>query len=330
MTATLYDVAVRAGVSVSIVARVIHQSKNVEPDVQHRVQQAIEELKFRPNLFLQRKQTQQVVTIALIIPDLENPFFSKLARAVETAARQRGYTVFICVSDDRADREKIYIDTLKKNLIDGIILASNTLGPEDLYEMKINAIPLVVLDRMDHVRDHDLCTVLSNNRKGAKKAVQHLIEIGCAKIAHIAGPEAILPAKERRQAYCEMIYPHRIVTGDLTLDGGMQAIQSLLELEPEVDGIFVANDWMAIGAVKMLKHLGKRIPEDIAVCGFDGIELGEMIDPPLTTVAQPIDEMGEVAVTILIQKIEGRDFARSDTYELEGKLMIRESTTKGV
>ncbi|WP_088227574.1 LacI family DNA-binding transcriptional regulator [Desulfosporosinus sp. FKB] len=331
--ATIRDVARLAGVSISTVSRVLNKSGYVNSETEREVNKAIQMLKYEPSDVARGLTNKKTRTIALILPDIVNPFFPELSRAVEDVARTSGYTVIFGNSDGQANKEKAYINILKQKYISGIIFASHNLNRDDVEYLQKIDIPFVVLDRAP---SQEGCTVVrSNNFEGAKLAVQHLLDVGCKKIAHIYGPQEINTAKDRLSGYEESVKnfkwysPTLMVPGNFKLDGGMNAAHVLMERHPDVDGIFVGNDLMAVGALKTLLRLGIKVPNQIAICGFDGIHLAEAVEPELTTIAQPIYEMGALAADLLIKKIEGA-VVDNRIYELEVKLVPRASTTKEI
>lgn len=329
--ATIKDVARLAGVSVATVSRVINSKGYVNSETKDKVEAAIEKLHYKPNAVARGLAGKNTGTIALILPDISNPFFPEMARGVEDIARSAGYTVILCNSDDQGDKERNYIEILKQKFIDGLIFASHTLQPEDIKHISENGIAMVVLDRAPAKAGY--CLVRSKNYEGAKQAVQHLLDQGCEKIAHIYGPQETITARERLKGYEEMVRdqpwysPSLMVPGNFRLDGGMEAVELLLQRHPDVDGIFAANDLMAIGALKQLTKLGIPVPEQIAICGFDGIGLTEITEPELTTVAQPIYELGASAARLLINKIEGLT-TEDQIVELDVQLISRQSTNR--
>lgn len=329
--ATIKDVAKLAGVSVATVSRVVNKNGYVNKETEQKVAKAIADLHYEPNAVARGLAGKKTGSIALILPDITNPFFPEMARAVEDVASRHGFTVILCNSDDVGQKEKTYIEVLKRKYVDGIIFASNTLGHEDVEQMKKNKMPLVVLDRAPAT---GACSVVrSQNRAGARLAVQHLLEIGCGKVAHIYGPQELVTARHRLLGYEEeagqlaWYSPSLMVPGGFSIEGGAQAVETLLARHPDIDGIFAGNDLMAIGALKKLHKMGKRVPEDIALCGFDGIAITEVTEPELTTVAQPIYEMGRLAAETLIRQVE-TGIAESEVYELEVSLMKRASTAR--
>ncbi|MFM1654666.1 LacI family DNA-binding transcriptional regulator [Brevibacillus sp. B_LB10_24] len=327
--ATIRDVAKLAGVSVATVSRVINKNGYVNKETEQKVTRAIEHLRYEPNAVARGLAGKQTGTIALVLPDISNPFFPEVARAVEDMAQSHGYTVILCNSDDQGSKEKLYIEVLKKKYIDGIIFASNTLEQDDVE--RLGKVPLVVLDRAPM---SNICSVIrSKNQEGAKLAVKHLQEVGCKKIAHIYGPQELVTAKKRLSGYEEAVKefswfsPSLMVPGFFRIDGGLRAVQELMSKHPDVDGIFAGNDLMAIGAIKGLNRMGIRVPKDVAVCGFDGIGLTEVTEPELTTIAQPIYDMGALATRVLIEKIvTGTEEIK--LYELDVTLVQRDSTRR--
>jgi len=328
---TMREVARLAGVSVATVSRVINQKDSVNPETAGQVLKAIEQLQYEPNAVAQGLAGKKMGIIALILPDILNPFFPALARGVEDVAHKKGLTVILGNSDDLGSKESSYIKVLKKKYVDGFIIASNTIRQEDVEALRNEGIPIVLLDRGLNT---SACAVIrSNNRVGAKIAVQHLIEQGCQKIAHIYGPQEFITAHERLLGYEEVAgglngySPSLMVSGNFDIASGRKAVEQLLTRHPDLDGIFAGNDLMAIGALKVLREREILVPEQVKVCGFDGISLTEITEPELTTVAQPIYEMGRLAAQMLLNEIESR-LHENTMIELEVTLIPRKSTQK--
>lgn len=329
--ATIRDVAKLAGISVSTVSRYLNKTGYVNAGTELNIKNAIEKLNFVPSVVARGLTGKNTKTFALILPDISNPFFPELARAVEDIASTYGYTVILCNSDGHGGKEKNYINVLKSKYIDGIIFASNTLGQEDVDKMASYKIPYVCLDRAPTIK---ACSVVrSNNREGGRLAVKHLLESGCSKIGHIYGPQDVITAKERLIGYEESVKefdwfsPSLMVPGNFGIDDGMKATEILMQRHPDIDAIFAGNDLMAVGALKALYRLGIKVPEQVAVCGFDGINMTEITQPELTTIAQPIYDMGAMVSRILIKKIEGVS-DEEKLYELDVMLVPRESTRR--
>lgn len=330
--ATIRDVARLAGVSVATVSRVINKTDFVNPETAGQVLKAIEQLQYEPNAVARGLAGKKMGIIALILPDILNPFFPALARGVEDVAHKKGLTLILGNSDDLGLKESSYIKVLKKKYVDGFIFASNTIREEDVIALRKEGIPIVLLDRGLNTTT---CPVIrSNNREGAKLAVQHLKEQGCQKIAHIYGPQEFITARERLLGYEEVVgelegfSPSLMVPGHFDIESGRRGVEQLLARHPDIDGIFAGNDLMAVGALKALHERGIPVPKQVKVCGFDGIGLTEITEPELTTVAQPIYEMGGLAARILLDEIES-GVSENTIIELDVTLVSRKSTQRG-
>ncbi|MGI2295389.1 LacI family DNA-binding transcriptional regulator [Paenibacillus sp. GXUN7292] len=328
---TIRDVAKLAGVSVATVSRVLNKSGYVNKETERAVKEAIDLLQYVPNTVARGLAIKRMETIALVVPDISNPFFAELGRAAEDIARTYGYSIILCNSDNEMDKEQSYITMLKKRYVDGILFATSTLRTADVNMMNSANIPLVVLDRAP--REGTCYVVRSKNYDGARLAVQHLLDEGCKKIAHIYGPQAAPTAMERLQGYEAIAKeqnwysPSLMADGGFNIKGGMEAVAQLLERHPDIDGIFAGNDLMAVGALKQLQRMGKSIPDQIKLCGFDGIELSQITEPEITTIAQPIYNMGALATRLLIKKIEGVQIEEQN-YEFDVELIVRGSTRR--
>jgi len=323
------DVARLAGVSVATVSRVINQKDYVNIETAGQVLKAIEQLQYEPNAVAQGLAGKKMGIIALILPDILNPFFPILARGVEDVAHEKGLTVILGNSDDLVSKQKFYIKVLKKKYVDGFIFVSNIIREEDVESFRKEGIPIVLVDRGLSTAT---CPVIrSNNREGAKLAVRHLIEQGCQRIAHIYGPQEFITARERLLGYEEVVEgldgysPSLMVLGHFDIKSGREAVEQLLANHSDIDGIFAGNDLMAIGALKALRERGIQVPEQVKVCGFDGIALAEITEPELTTVAQPIYEMGELAARMLLKEIES-GIRENMVIELDVTLIPRKSS----
>jgi LacI family transcriptional regulator len=331
LMATIKEVAALAGVSVATVSRVLNKNGYVNKDTEGKIVKAIKQLQYEPSSLARGLAGKSMATIALILPDITNPFFPEMAKAVENTCRQHGYSVFLCNADDQAFMESSYIDLLKRRNIDGIIIATSSLGKSEAIHMENSGIPFVVLDRAPAGEMSSM--VRSNNFKGSTLAVTHLLGVGCRKIAHIYGPQDIITANERMIGYEDAVKhfpwytPSLMVPGDFQIKGGMEATERLLERHPDVDGIYAGNDLMAIGALKTLQRNGIKVPEQVAVCGFDGIAITQVTEPEITTVAQPIFEMGKLATQLLIKKING-EITGNEIHELDVTLIARRSTAR--
>lgn len=322
---TMKEVAAAARVSVATVSRVLNNNGYVNEDTRKRVLTAISDLNYIPNEVARSLYKKQSKTIALIVPDIKNPFFPEVTRAVEDLMSSHEYTLILCNSDEQVEKEIMYLDVMKQKYVDGIIIVTSTLTPMHIEKRDI---PIVALDRPI---SSDIPSVTVNNFEGAKQAVNYLKSIGCKKIAHIRGPHTIVNADQRYRGYIEEVGDEPWFCDDLVVDGDYQVLKTtetvreLLISNPDIDGIFAGNDYMAIGVLKAAEQLGIRIPGDLALIGFDGIQLCQLTSPEITTMAQPIYELGYTAAELLLEMIEGKPLSKLH-YQFPVTLMIGQST----
>lgn len=320
---TMKDVALQAKVSVATVSRVINNKGYVSEKSRRSVLESIDLLNYRPNEIARSLSNKRSKMIGILVPDIVNPFFPALARAIENIASKHGYLVTLCNTDGNMEKEKEYLNVLKQNYVDGIIITSNNL---DLYKDEELNLPIVALDR---ALRNNVSTVVTENYKGAKLAAKHLLECGCKKIAHITGTPGLSTSEERMKGFVSICnsanVDHLIKHSNFNREDAESATYQLLREHPDIDGIFTGSDVMASGVMKALYRMGYRVPHDVKVIGFDGVQLGEMLTPSLTTIEQPIDEMGTIATTLLINQMERNEITQEHV-ELPTKLLIRETT----
>ncbi|WP_184662869.1 LacI family DNA-binding transcriptional regulator [Texcoconibacillus texcoconensis] len=320
---TIKDVANYANVSVATVSRVLNNKGYISKTAEEAVLKAIKELDYRPNSVARSLYHKTSNMIGLLMPDITNPFFPELARAVEDVAMSYGYTVVFCNTDEEMEKEKTYFEALKQKYVDGMILTTSNMDSTKYDEFDI---PLVALDRIISER---IPTVVSENKKGAMEATQHLIERDCKYIAHLRGPVGVRPADDRYNGFIEIAEKEGIgyVTADtqFSIELAEEKTLELFQSHPEIDGIFASSDVTAAGAMHALFKLNKQVPQDVKIVGFDGIPLGTMLVPSLTTIQQSIYKMGEKATQLLIDQIEQKAI---DTYyhEFPTSLVVRHTT----
>jgi LacI family transcriptional regulator len=327
--ATIRDVSKLAGVSVATVSRVLNKSGYVNKETEETVLGVMKTLDYIPSEMARGLAGKSTSTIALMVPDIINPFFPEVARAIEDVAHSYGYTVILCNFDNNPEKEMNYIQMLKRKRIDGIVIASYTIQPEQILQLEKDSIPVVVIDRS--FPSHPILCLTSKNREGARLAVKHLLDQGCRKIAHISGPLYVHDVKERALGYEDLcreqpwFVPSLIVQSDFHIDGGYDSTKELFTRHPDIDGVFAGNDLMAVGVMKSLNELGKKVPKDVKVIGFDDIVLARMVIPELSSVKQPIYGIGKLAMENLIRLITGESVIKK-AYELDVELVVRQST----
>lgn len=324
--ATIKDIAEKVGVSVTTVSRVLNNRGYLSEDLKRRVYEAMEELNYQPNELARSLFRKKSNIIGLIIPDISHPFFAEVASQVEYYAHKNRYKVLLCNSQLNKKKEIEYLRMLKASQVDGIIMGSHTLDTDEFTTIKL---PLVTLDRQ---LSEAIPYVSSDHYKGGKLATQLLIDKGCKKLAHISGNLKLhLLAKMRHDGFIDTVaarnLPHVVMETDLNgfkYKEYEQIVKDLFRDHPDVDGVFASSDIIAAQVLKECKRIGKRVPEDVKVVGFDGIRLGAYFTPGLTTIQQPIKEIGKTAVSTLLDLINGEEVPRENI--LPVKLLEKETT----
>jgi len=328
--ATLEDVARQAGVSVSTVSRTINRPDMVNANTRTRVKAAIDDLEYRPNRVARRlrRLDGRAHMLGLLIPDIQNPFYSDIVRGVEDVAYARDAAVILCNTDETSDREQFYVDVLKAESADGVILPPIARS-DDSFDVDSIGMPLVFFDR--RISDGSVDTVVVDNERGARDAVDHLIGLGHRRIGFINGPATIATSAERLAGYRRALKKHGIDAdpdlirrGRPTRDAGKTLTDELLRLDRPPSALFAANNQLALGVMESIHMHKLHVPDDVAVATFDDAPWAKLLDPPLTAVRQPSYEMGRRAAELLFDRIAspGRPAA---LVVLQPKLIVRAS-----
>ena len=333
---TIKDVARQAGVSIGTVSNVLNNVPTVSTTIRRRVLKAMRELDYRPNRVARSLVSGRTQTIAFIIPDICNPFFPEMVRGAAGRAGKSGYSLFLGNADNDVKMEIDYIRHFISQGVDGLVLVTSAhSGPDSIVAEEIRNLdlPLSLVDREIEGVDRDL--VIIDNVRCAETAVNHLLDSGRKRIGLITGPLETMTARQRleggrRALQTRGSFDEALVhSGAFTMESGFGIMTNLLKSGPrDVDAVFCANDMIAIGAMKAIEEEGRRVPEDIAVVGFDDLYLSSLIKPPLTAIRQPAHDLGTIAVSMTIERIEGIASGSSRKVILPGELMIRESTRK--
>ena len=328
MKMTIKEIAELAGVSTATVSKILNgKDKDISEATRKNVLDIVEREGYIPNGIAKSLRIKNTKTIGIIMPDVMNLFFSELARGVEDAAEKKGYSVILCNSDNKESKEEKYIQILQEKMVDGIILtASENSVKRSLRRRKI---PMVLLDR-DISTDEKVGRITVDNEEGTYNATKLLIEKGCKNIGFISSNKTTKSSGQRLRGYENAILESKInldkdkiFLQNYTIETGYKGTVSLLE-KTNIDGICCGNDLIAIGAIKALKERGIKVPQDVKVIGFDDISISKYMDPPLTTIRQPIYEMGEEAVGMLIDVINNKEMEMSKVLKTE--LIVRETT----
>ena len=326
---TIKQVATRAGVSSATVSHVINGTRYVSEVVREQVQKAMDELDYRPNALARSLRKGVTRTLGLILPDSANPFFAEVGRSVEIAAFEAGYSVILCNTENDSQKEFLYMDVLTKKRVDGIIFVTTGEHDDSFRNLQELKIPSVVMDR--DFPDLELDVVLANNLQGGYLATEHLIALGHKRIGCITGPSSVTPIAQRVTGYKKALQetslsidPQLIVSGDFHPESGWAVGRKMLsQLDPPT-AIFACNDLMAMGVLRAATDLGLKVPHDLALVGYDDIELASYTTPPLTTIKQPKIEMGVTALNFLLDRIRDKKSAPQSTL-LPVSLIIRGS-----
>ncbi|OHX51681.1 transcriptional regulator [Planococcus faecalis] len=326
---TIRDVAKEAELSIATVSRYLNGKGYVSQKAEIKIRDVMNRLDFKPNEIARSLSNKKTNTIALIIPDILNPFFPELVVAIEGVAKERGYSLVLINTQEEFLHSSGFWRSLESRYIDGLILASFQFTEEVQKGMENIKLPFVTIDRAAGENNNNSIGI--DNYKGAKMAVEHLIEVGCKNIVHISGPKTYPSSSDRLLGYIDAMkerFPDQkafFYEGNFSLESGYDLTKQLIIENKGYDGIFLANDFMAIGAIKALKEMKVNVPEEMAIIGFDGIKLTEMVDPEISTIKQPIYALGAKATTRLINIIEKKE--NQNLYsKLEVRLMKKEST----
>ncbi|PZE22960.1 LacI family DNA-binding transcriptional regulator [Curtobacterium sp. MCBD17_028] len=327
-TVTIKDVAARAGVSAATASRVLSGNPATSEDSRRLVEQAARDLDFRPNLQARALRSTRTDTIGLLVSDVRNPFFADLAHTVEQAALETGYVTMLGNANERAEQQNRYLDTLIARRVDGVIVAPQGDDTETVQQLVDRGIPTVFVDRV--VPGIDVPTVTTDSSTGIRQTVEHLAALGHTRIGYIAGPQSVSTGRERFEAYQDAIVtagvsadPDLVVFGDFQAASGSAGVSALLALDEPPTAIFAADSLMAVGAIAILNRLGLRIGVDIALVAFDDIEWFSLLEPALSVVAHSVEDMGRVAVELLLDVIAGNHPA---SVRLPSELIVRASS----
>ena len=335
MRPTISDIAREAGVSLATVSRVLNdKAEGVGAGTRQRVKEVMGRLGYEPCGVARGLATGKSRAVGLIVPDIADPFFPLVIKGAEEALRSLGYGVFLCDSDRDLAKEEAHVRILMEKRVDGVILNSTAAdGDCQLDVLERRGVPRVLLDREVGARP-TAPGVFTDNRGGAARAAGYLLDGGARRLVFISGPAELSICKQRRAGLEDAFRARRQdpaavlhATGDLSLESGERAVETLLggRRRPPFDAIFAANDRMAIGALRALKRRGVRVPEDVEIVGFDDIELARLVEPPLTTVAQPAFELGRRSAELLLRLIAG-ERPRRRTVVLEPTFVVRGTT----
>lgn len=330
MKPTIYDVAEKAGVAISTVSKVLNNTGSLADKTRKKVKETMEELNYQPSVVASVKK--RIQTIGLLIPNIANPFMAEVARSIENHAKRHGYSLMICSTDNDLKTEVEYISILKQKYTDGIIVATGLKKEKAIKELIKTDLPIALLSR--EVPSLAADTVLVDDYLGGYEATRHLIDLGHEKIAMITEDTFFSTLRARVRGYKKALeeaglnYDESLVlTNNISVEEGKKAMLILLKKSSPPTAVFASTESLAIGAVQGARELMVKVPDELSIVGFDDTVLSTICEPPLTTIAQPIDEMGKKVVELLIEEIEKKKESKQRVV-LSPKLIVRNSTAR--
>ncbi|HNP73837.1 MAG TPA: LacI family DNA-binding transcriptional regulator [Kouleothrix sp.] len=331
MAVTINEVAEHAGVSPMTVSRVINGSQRVRAETRTRVEQAIAELGYVPNSLARGLSRQKAGTLALIVPDVANPFFTLIVRGAENVARRAGYRVILCNTESDLEREHEYVQEMLAHRVEGILIApANDRSLRHMRIIQRHGVPFVLLDRAVAGMECDL--VQGDSVGSARQLVEHLVRLGHSRIALLGGEPEISTTRDRVQGYRQGLQgaglawdPALEIHSRYEITGGYQAAQRMLELPTLPTALLAVNNVVAVGVVLALRERGLEVPRDFALACFDDIEYASLLFPFLTAMVQPAESFGTLATQLLLDRIDGRGSEQRRHVVLASELIVRAS-----
>lgn len=329
----IVDVAKKANVSTATVSRVLSKPDAVKEETTEKVLEAIKELNYQPNALARQLRRLETKTVLVVVPDITNPFFSKVLRGIESVAVTNGYQVLLGDAGNDVERENEYLNILRQKKADGMVLLTARMKSKIVEEM---ALEYPVVLACEYIEGLSIPTVSIDNISGARKATEHLINLGHKRIGFISGPLGGVLGHDRLKGYCQAMARHNLTVepilvqeGDFSYESGFNMMIKFLALTHPPTAVFAANDEMAFGAINAIKSRGLSVPHNISVMGFDDIKFSSIFEPALTTIAQPAFEIGTKAMELLI-RLMNREKIERQQYMLEDQLITRDSCSKHI
>lgn len=331
---TIKDIAKALGISPSTVSRALKDHPDISSKTRKAVKELAEQMNYEPNAIALSLRNKSSKTIGVIIPEIAHYFFSSVISGIEEIATEEGFTVIICQSNEDYEKERNIVHTLMSKRVDGILISisKTTTKYDHFQELQKSNIPIVFYDRVLNLPKSD--RVIVDDYTGAYKAVEHLIRMGCRRIAHLATSQELQIGRNRKNGYIQALKDNQIEIDEeiiLRCDTDKHAkkcIPYLLSLQKKVDGIFAVNDLTAITAMSIIKRSGYNIPDDIAIVGFSNSLYSSMTDPPLTTIEQQGFEVGHRATRMLFDRIKDEEIFDTRVEQIKTDLIVRGSSLR--
>jgi LacI family transcriptional regulator len=333
MMVTVANVAQRAGVSVATAGRVLSGTGYASEEARRAVLEAAREIGYVPNQIARSLRTRRTQLAGLLIGDVENSFYSSIAKNVESVAKDAGYHVVLCNSNDDPNTEKEYLQLLEGMRVDGIIITPTGRNASYLRRLGEKGTTIVQIDRRVDGLKAD--AILLDNAAGARAAVSHLIEAGHSRIGLLTGPPDLLTARDRQAGYERALSEHDIAiapelirAGSFLHDHAVEAATALLRLNPQPTAIFAANNVLAEGCFVALSAAGMKVPKDMSVVAFDDVPWMSMVNPQLTAVRQPVADMARSAAEVLLRRLREDGQRSQSTSVFQSELIVRGSVAQ--
>jgi DNA-binding LacI/PurR family transcriptional regulator len=335
MRVSIKDIAKAAGVSHSTVSRALSDSPLVSDETKARIQRLAKEMGYSPDSLARSLVTRQTHTVGVVVTTIVDPFIAQVVQGIEATAQDHGYTVILCSSGAVPEREISAVEMLRSKRVDGVIVTSSRIGALYLDHLERIGVPIVLINNHNEDSGRYTFTVTVDNRHGGHLATKHLVNLGHRRIAYVTAPADHSSDLDRRAGYQQALNeaglepdPALIIPGNGRADGGERALESLRALDALPDAVFCYNDMTAVGLMTAAYRVGLSVPRDLAVVGFDDIPFATHCHPPLTTIAQPKIEMGQLAMkmALSLMAIGEEDEEELSNIVVQGKLIMRAST----
>lgn len=330
---TIRDIALRSGVSVATVSRVLNDRPDVSDDTRETVLRQIRDDGYTTNRSARGLATRRADLVGLTLPVVQAEYFGQIVSGAAEALYKRDVRFVLCPTLYEHDREVSLLNRLMHGTTDGAMLVLPSETDFELTQLHRNGYPFVVVDPREYL-NVDVPVVSATHLQGARAAMEHLIGLGHRRIGAITGPPGWCATVDRLDGYRSALLaaelpvdPELVCEGDFLLEGGYRGASHLIDLAQPPTAIFAFNDTMAIGALRAARERGLRVPQDLSVIGFDGAEVSLMVEPLLTTVRQPLQEMGRVAASLLLRMLDGQPL-EAMRLQLATRLVVRDSTVK--
>lgn len=331
MLCNLKDIARELNMSVSTVSRVVNNKNNVRLETRERVLKAVKELNYSPNQVARSLKNKSTKTIGIIVPDVSEDFFAYVIKGIDNVISKQGYMIILCDTNEKPEKEELYLNLLGEKQIDGIILATVSKDYKVLYNSFDKRLPLIFFDNLPNIRKHYDSVIVDNN-KASYIAIEHLIKLGHKKIGIITGKQDETTGYERLSGYRKALSDYGVETnesligkGDFKEESGYICMKTLLEESTGLTAVHVSSSKMTFGAIKAIKEKGLLIPRDIALIGFDVHDHSGLISPGITTIMQPEEYIGKAAGEVMLKRLQDVNDRVYQKIVLEPELVIKES-----